>query len=62
MRKDGVIDMNEWTQTFKQTEGAPGLSDSPKFDSVLTMIAKNRKFLLEACRKHETQKGYMSTE
>ena len=58
IRKDGIIDMNEWTQTFGNvTEGDRKLTiqatpltmweNSREFGLMGTLIAKNRKLLKE---------------
>lgn len=58
IRKDGIIDMNEWTQTFGNvTEGDRKLTiqatpltmweNSREFNLMGTLIAKNRKLLKE---------------
>jgi hypothetical protein len=44
IRKDGVIDMREWLNTFK-SDGV-NWEDSKDFDEITKVIARNRKLLL----------------
>lgn len=66
IRKDGLIDLNEWQQTFgavvggskslsiKQNENLPGLTrweNSEEYKKMGNLFAKNRKQLIEAFQK-----------
>lgn len=69
IRKDGIIDMNEWQQTFGNVvEGSNKLSlkatpltlwetTSREFQHIGSVIARNRKMLKDAFEKISKEKG-----
>ena len=46
IRKDGVLDMREWLNTFKEAE-KNSWEDSKEYEEVCRLIARNRKVLLD---------------
>ena len=46
IRKDGVLDMREWLNTFKEAE-KNSWEDSKQYEEICRLIAKNRKILLD---------------
>jgi Ca2+-binding EF-hand superfamily protein/nucleoid DNA-binding protein len=46
IRKDGVLDMREWLNTFKEAE-KNSWEDSKQFEEICRLISKNRKMLLD---------------
>ena len=46
IRKDGVLDMREWLNTFKEAE-KNSWEDSKQYEEICRLIARNRKVLLD---------------
>lgn len=47
IRKDGVLDMREWLNTFKEAE-KNSWEDSKQYEEICRLLAKNRKMLLDS--------------